>query len=159
MGRQEVDCLSDVRDIVMRFGFNATAYQILNPGIEHWVMGTEAAVGFVHCGKRWVAAGGPVCEGEKLAEVVEAFEAAARAAGAKVCFVCAGERLRELLADRKDHAVIAIGAEPIWTPAQWAGLVTTHAAYVRKFTAPKTRAFRFSGGTIYRAAGARSSKA
>ncbi len=127
-GLWEVNELVDVRDIVMKYGFNATAYQILNPGIEHWVMEDgEAAVGFVRCGNRWVVAGGPVCERGRLGDVVEAFERAAREAGAKVCFVCAAERLRGLLGGRSDHAVIAIGAEPVWRPEEWAEVVARHA--------------------------------
>lgn len=37
-----------MRDLVLRYGWNTLAYQILNPGIAHWFQpGGEGVVGYV----------------------------------------------------------------------------------------------------------------
>src|SRR5438270_607117 len=64
-----------VRDLVLRYGWNTTAYQILNPGIEHWRAPDAAAavVGVVRQPGRWIAAGAPVCEEARRDEQVLGF--------------------------------------------------------------------------------------
>ena len=116
--------LAAVRELVLAFGWNSTCYQILNPGLEHWLdrSGT-AAVGFVRCRGYWVAAGAPVFAAERIAEVSRAFESAAAAAGCGVCYLGAQERLRRACEWRGDHAVVAVGAQPTWDPRRWADLV------------------------------------
>ena len=91
-----------VRALVLRHGWNATAYQLLNPGIAHWLsLDGEAVVGYQPCRRRlggrvrmWVAAGEPVCAPERVEAAADAFEAAARAAGCGVCWFGADARLR-----------------------------------------------------------------
>jgi phosphatidylglycerol lysyltransferase len=60
---------------VPNYGWNTTAYQILNPGISHWFSAAhDAVVGFVqHCGVRNVA-GAPACAKERLMDEVTEFE-------------------------------------------------------------------------------------
>jgi phosphatidylglycerol lysyltransferase len=113
--------LARVRDLVLRFGWNSTCYQILNPGLEHWFDPVRpAVVGFVRCRGYWVAAGAPVCAAEQLDDVSRAFERAARAeADRRVCYLGAQERLRRVSEWREDHAVIAVGAQPAWDPRAW----------------------------------------
>src|SRR5262245_18071737 len=79
--------LQRVRSLVKNFGWNATAYQIINPGISHWFSrGGDAVIGYVeHHGVRLVA-GAPVCAGERLAEIVEEFEGDAALTKIKVCY-------------------------------------------------------------------------
>jgi hypothetical protein len=68
---------------VLAHGWNATAYQLLNPGIRRWfappplqgVIGWVAAAGFR------VVAGAPVCSDDDLPAVVGAFEGEARRGG------------------------------------------------------------------------------
>ena len=115
-----------VRDLVLSYGWNSTAYQILNPGIEHW-LSTDggAVVGFVRQRWRWIAAGAPVCPEPDLPRVAAAFEAAAAAAprggDARVCYFCVADRLRDALSGGGDgrYASVAIGAEPVWDPRGW----------------------------------------
>ena len=42
------------RELILAYGWNATAYQILNPGIEHWLPpdGRDCVVGFVRQWRR-----------------------------------------------------------------------------------------------------------
>jgi phosphatidylglycerol lysyltransferase len=115
--------LSRVRSLVLRYGWNSTVYQILNPGIEHWFPerpDDDAVVGFVRERRHWIVAGAPVCEPSRLREVATAFEnAAAERGGARVCYFCAMEQSRAALAHGAPHAQIAIGAQPVWDPRGW----------------------------------------
>jgi phosphatidylglycerol lysyltransferase len=115
---------SKARELVMAHGRNATAYQILNPGISHWFDSrADAVVGYVGRGAWLLAAGEPVCAGENLAETAARFEAFARSRGRSVCYVCAAEPMRELLASSPEHSAIAMGAQPVWNPAEWHRIV------------------------------------
>jgi hypothetical protein len=63
------------RDLVMKYGWNTTCFQIVNPGIEYWVgKDGESVVGYVTSGHVRVVAGAPVCSEECLASVTAAFE-------------------------------------------------------------------------------------
>jgi phosphatidylglycerol lysyltransferase len=108
----------------MAHGCNATAYQILNPGISHWFNARENAVlGYVSRGSWLLAAGEPICAPEKLAETVADFEVFARSRNRSVCYVCAAEPIRQLLAGSPSHSVVTIGAQPVWNPAGWPEIV------------------------------------
>jgi phosphatidylglycerol lysyltransferase len=108
----------------MAYGCNATAYQILNPGISHWFSaGEDAVVGYVSRGSWLLAAGEPICARENLAETVACFEAFARSGNRSVCYVCAAEPMRQLLAGSAEHSAIAMGAQPVWNPAEWPRIV------------------------------------
>ena len=114
--------LQRVRELVLAYGWNSTAYQILNPGIEHWLPadGRDCVVGFVRQRRRWIAAGAPVCEPSRLREETAAFEReAAERAGAKVCYFCAMDATRDTVGSDGRHAIIAIGAQPVWDPRGW----------------------------------------
>jgi phosphatidylglycerol lysyltransferase len=126
-----------VRDLVLSHGWNSTAYQILNPGIEHWLSSDGgAAVGFVRQRRRWIAAGAPVCPEPNLPQVAAAFEATAAAAtssrggGARVCYFCVADRLRDALSGGGGggYASVAIGAEPVWDPRGWDDTVRRRAS-------------------------------
>ena len=113
--------LAAARDLVLRFGWNSTCYQILNPGLEHWLdPARPAIVGFVRRDRYWVAAGAPVCAAGDLPAVSRAFESAAAKAGCRVCYIGAQDRLRQVYEWRADHAVVAVGAQPVWDPHAWA---------------------------------------
>ena len=56
------DPLEHARELVMLHGWNATAYQIVNPGMTLWFSSTaDAVVGYVERGRTRVVAGSPVC--------------------------------------------------------------------------------------------------
>ena len=102
--------------LLQRHGWNATSFQVLEPGFRYWFHGQEICVPDVDTGGAWVAAGAPLAPQESLAEAAEAFVAAARAAGRRVCFFAAEVRLVRVL----DWSALLIGEQPVWSPADWA---------------------------------------
>ncbi|MCI0574038.1 MAG: DUF2156 domain-containing protein [Myxococcaceae bacterium] len=104
-----------VLDLLRRFGWNATSFQVLEPGLRYWFPDTGACVAYVDTGAAWVAAGAPICAEERLAEVTEAFVAAASARGRRASFFSAETRLVE----RTRLKAVHIGEQPAWVPAAW----------------------------------------
>ncbi|MBL8214838.1 MAG: DUF2156 domain-containing protein [Bryobacterales bacterium] len=112
--------LARARDIVLEHGWNATSYQILNPGVELWFSRrNHAVVGYRRRSGVLVVAGAPVCPEGALTTVCAEFEEYAREWNATVCYVCAEDRLRGLLAGSGEHAVVTVGAQPAWDPRCW----------------------------------------
>jgi phosphatidylglycerol lysyltransferase len=112
------------RTLVMRHGWNAIAYQILNPGMRHWISRDgDAAAGYVRFAGTWVVAGAPVCAPERLATAAAELKADAAARGDRVLFFGAGARLERVYAERGDNSLVRLGAQPVWDPAQWPDIV------------------------------------
>jgi phosphatidylglycerol lysyltransferase len=104
----------------MAYGWNTTAYQILNPGFEYWFAPeAPAVVAYKQHQNVMLVAGAPVCTADALTEMTERFEQFAGAHGCRVCYVCAAERLRNAMDRRGNHSALAIGAQPVWDPRQW----------------------------------------
>jgi len=119
--------VSRARNLVMRYGWNSTAYQILNPDIERWFSDDgDACIGFVTWGSVRVVAGAPVCAENRLAEIAQAFEYEARESGESVCYFGAANRLREALLCMPAHSSVVIGAQPAWRPKNWAHILKRH---------------------------------
>lgn len=117
------------RGLVMTFGRNATAYQILNPGISHWFNARQdAVVGYVRRGRWVLVAGEPVCASGALSDVISEFEAWARDRRFQVCYVCAADPMHDLLGRSGRHSSIVMGAQPVWDPAAWPGIVQSRAS-------------------------------
>lgn len=117
------------RSLVLRHGWNATAYQILNPGIAYWFSASgDAVIGYVHYHGVYVVAGDPVCAAERLTSVVDEFEHETRANGSHVCFFGASERLTGALRADAARAVVILGGNPVWDPAAWASIVAHRAS-------------------------------
>lgn len=118
-----------VRRLVMEHGYAVTAYQILSPGFEHWLSPEgDAVVGYVESGGYRVVAAAPVCAAERLGAVVAAFEAESRRRGRKTCYFAANERLARELAQRGPLDRILLGAQPMWDPRAWPGIVAGKAS-------------------------------
>ncbi|MBX3157086.1 MAG: DUF2156 domain-containing protein [Deltaproteobacteria bacterium] len=113
------DDKSRVLALLQRHGWNATSFQVLEPGFRYWFDGDDACVGYVDTGRAWVAAGPPIAPAERLGEVVERFAAAAREAGRRAC--CFGTEPRFHEASR--WPALRIGDQPMWDPAAWDGVV------------------------------------
>ena len=112
------------RDLVMRRGWNAVAYQILNPGMELWFSrDRDAVAGYVSFGGVRVVAGAPVCAAERLASAAAELEAEAATRRERVLFFGAGARLEQVYAERADHSLVRLGAQPVWEPAAWSDIV------------------------------------
>lgn len=117
------------RALVLAFGWNTTAYQILNPGFQLWFSPTHAAVvGYVCSVGRRVVGGAPVCAGKDLAAVATEFEAAASKVGDRVVYFGAEGRLDSIYQDSASHTAILLGAQPVWRPSEWAPIVESHAS-------------------------------
>ena len=115
------DALTRARALILRYGWNATAYQALAPDMEYWFAPDgEAAVAYVARFGVWVAAGAPICAAERTAQIVRAFERDAARQGYGVCWFGAAARMRDALTDLPPHALLTIGAQPTWNPAHWA---------------------------------------
>jgi phosphatidylglycerol lysyltransferase len=108
------------RELVLRFGWNATAYQILNPGIELWFSSAgDGVVGFVRSGGMVVVGGAPVCAQSRLPAVASEFHAHAHARGDKVCYFGAGGRLDDRYQADAEWSRVLLGAQPVWDPHHW----------------------------------------
>jgi len=111
-------------DLVRLHGRNSTASQILNPGIQYWfTAGEDAVAGYVRRGSWLVVAGEPVCSLQLLPGAVREFEAYARGRGLRICYMCASGPMRDLFSGADDHATITVGAQPVWNPFDWPGIV------------------------------------
>lgn len=112
------------RDLVVHYGWNTTAYQILNPGIHLWFSSRHPAVmGYTPRHGMLVAAGAPVCPPEALPSVCEEFETFARHQDYGVCYVCAEDRIRTALVHSPRHTSVALGAQPVWNPSSWSNVI------------------------------------
>lgn len=116
--------LARARELVLAYGWNATAYQIVNPGMSLWFSARgDAVVGYVERSLTRVVAGAPVCAPERLQEVVDEFEHECRSLRRQVCYFGAEARLESVLHLRADHARVLLGSQPSWNPAHWASIV------------------------------------
>jgi phosphatidylglycerol lysyltransferase len=117
------------RELVLEYGWNSTAYQILNPGFQLWFSTLHpAVVGYVRAGGRWVVGGSPVAANTKLREVADEFERDAAAHHAGVVYFGAEERLENLYRGTTTHDAILLGAQPAWDPDRWTGIIASHAS-------------------------------
>ena len=121
--------LESAREIVIAHGWNATSYQILNPGIRHWFSSNlPSVIGYTQRGRVLLVAGSPICDTDSLLKVCDEFEVFARGQGCRVCYVCAEERLRSLFAGSPNHATIALGSQPVWHPGAWPSVLRNRAS-------------------------------
>jgi phosphatidylglycerol lysyltransferase len=110
-------------ELLKRHGWNATSFQILEPGFRYWFAPAgDACVGYVDTGAAWIAAGAPVAGDGALARAADEFLAAARAAGRRAAFFATEERLVHDPA-LAHLAALRIGEQPVWDPATWAATV------------------------------------
>lgn len=112
------------RALVCRYGWNSTAFQLINPGLLRWFATDEdGVIGFAR-GRGWrVVAGAPVCAHERLGAITQEFEAEAADCGEKVCYFGAEARLEALFLNDATHSLLQLGAQPAWSPQHWAALV------------------------------------
>src|SRR3954454_3776306 len=123
------DQLARARELVLAYGWNATAYQIVNPGMSLWFSTRgDAVIGYVERRLTRVVAGAPVCPLERLAEVVEEFEKDCTARRRRICYFGAEARLEAVFRHRVDHARALLGSQPSWNPAHWASIVASKAS-------------------------------
>lgn len=113
----------------MRFGWNATSHQILNPGISLWFSeARDAVVGYVDAAGFRVVAGAPICEGPRLHDVIEEWETDCARHSRKTCYFGAGGRVRSALESSGQHTTVVLGAQPVWRPERWAQVMDSRAS-------------------------------
>ena len=121
--------MARARELVLAHGWNATAYQIVNPGIAHWFSSDgDAVVGYTRRSGVCVVAGAPVCRPERLPDVAAEFEHQAAADGLSVCYFGAEERLEALWRGDPARARVLLGAQPVWDPGRWPAIVAASAS-------------------------------
>jgi phosphatidylglycerol lysyltransferase len=112
------------RSLVLRHGWNAMAYQILNPGMRLWFSADgEGVAGYVCANHHRVVAGAPICPPERLAETAAEFAADTRRAGQRLCYFGAQDRLLRLMAERGPASALLLGAQPFWDPRHWPAIL------------------------------------
>jgi phosphatidylglycerol lysyltransferase len=127
---QEIDPeYARARELVYCYGWNATSYQILNPGIRYrFSPDGEAVVGYVRRKGVRIVAGAPVCAMDRLPEVIAEFEEDAARLGDRVCYFAAADRLYSVLCASPGHSTLAIGAQPVWYPGNWQAILKHNAS-------------------------------
>lgn len=101
--------------LLKRHGWNATSFQILEPGFRYWFHGDDACIGYVDTGRAWVAAA-PVATPDQFPTLIAAFVATAAAAHRRVCCFATEARF----VDATDWRSLRIGDQPVWRPSDWA---------------------------------------
>lgn len=108
------------RDLILRYGWNTMAYQILNPGISLWFSALhDAVIGYVQTRTHYIVAGSPVAAEEHTHDVAVEFYRYVSGKGKKVCFFGAQQRIASILSHHAPVSSVLLGAQPIWTPAEW----------------------------------------
>jgi len=114
---------------VLRHGWNAAAYQILNPGLRLWFSRQgDAVAGFVDYAGIRVVAGAPVCALDRLPAIAEELRADAAGDGQRPMYFGAGERLEHLLGGSERYHLLRLGAQPVWDAQAWRGIVRQKAS-------------------------------
>jgi phosphatidylglycerol lysyltransferase len=103
--------------LVRRYGWNATSFQVLEPGYCYFFDGGDgdACVAYVDTGSAWVAGGAPLAREDRMPAVAEAFIAAARAAGRRACLFATEERFTAQSPLRS----LPVGEQAVWDPDDW----------------------------------------
>ncbi|HKO92227.1 MAG TPA: phosphatidylglycerol lysyltransferase domain-containing protein, partial [Polyangiaceae bacterium] len=104
-----------VLELLRAFGWNATSFQILEPGLRYWFT-EQGCVAYVDTGRAWVAAGAPLAADAQMARVADAFVQEARRAGRSAVFFATEQRFVQ----HSDYAALLIGEQPVWDPQHWA---------------------------------------
>ncbi len=99
-------------------GRAATCWQILNPALSLWFnQQGDGVVGYATYRGVRVVAGEPVCAPQKMLAVCRAFARDSAVAGRRICYLAAERPLVQALVKTGHHAVVPIGAQPVWDPA------------------------------------------
>lgn len=133
------------RALVLEHGWNATAYQILNPGIDLWFSAAgDAVVGFVNYNDTRVIAGAPVCALARLESVAAEFVADAHVRRHRVCYFGAGDRLDASYGMKPGWSRVLLGAQPVWDPREWTSAIGTRASIRAQFNRARNKGIAVS---------------
>ena len=125
--------------LLRHHGWNATSFQVLQPGFRYWFApGGDGCVAYVDTGGAWVAGGGPITAPERVREMVEAFQQAARSAGRRVSFFATEARFSQLVPFKE----FPIGEQPVWDPANWDAVLRGSRSLREQLRRARTHAVR-----------------
>jgi len=120
--------LSLAREIILKHGWSAASYQIINPEMNLWFSSKEDAVaGYLIRNRVRAVAGMPVCDIKRLTTVAREFERDAAMAGEKVCYFGSELTPEPLLREKRSYSVIQLGSQPSWSPASWGEMLSLRA--------------------------------
>jgi len=128
--------------LLREHGWNATSFQILEPGFRYWFDGPGACVAYIDTGRAWVAAGAPIAPPHLVGATAQRFVAAATAQRRRACFFGTEERF----ASTTPFEAMRIGEQPIWDPRLWDQTVNATAslrAQIRRARAKGVEVRRF----------------
>lgn len=129
--------IARARDLVLRYGWNATAFQLVNPGIDLWFPSKgDAVIGYVRKRRVRVVAGAPVCSLTRLPDLVVEWEAISRE---RVCYFGAAGRVQELLEACEGYSTVVLGAQPVWNPQTWAETVQASSSLRQQFNRARNK--------------------
>jgi phosphatidylglycerol lysyltransferase len=144
----------EARGLVMRYGWNTTCYQILNPGISLWFdENRQAVIGYVRCQKTVVVVGAPVCQLERLPEVLAEWHEHLRVKGFGLCYFGAEARLDLLLDQRDGFTKVVLGAQPVWSASQFFHAADTDASLRYQLNRARNKGVRVDEWETSRAVG------
>ena len=101
--------------VLRRHGWNATSFQVLEPGFQYWFADEDACVAYVDTGKAWVAAGAPLTDLHRIRDVAERFHRHARASRRRMAFFGVEQRVVDAL----PWPALLIGEQPEWDADLW----------------------------------------
>jgi phosphatidylglycerol lysyltransferase len=132
--------IEKTRELVLRHGWNATAYQLINPGISLWFPGDGGAViGFVRKHHTRVVAGAPVSSLSRLPQLIDEWESIATGAHDRVCYFGAAGRIQELLDGCQGYSTVVLGAQPVWNPQTWSETVSKVPSLRQQFSRARNK--------------------
>jgi phosphatidylglycerol lysyltransferase len=101
--------------VLRRHGWNATSFQVLEPGFRYWFADDDACVAYVDTGHAWIAAGAPLTEAHRLRDVAEQFHRHAVASGRRSAFFGVEQRVVDVL----PWPLLIVGEQPEWDARKW----------------------------------------
>ncbi len=146
------------RALVLEYGWNAVCFQILNPGFSYWFSPEgDAVVGYVRDPVRRIriVGGAPICPEQRLPDTVQNWEADSRRAGDDVCYLCAADRLSEILRSRSfaaPHTSVSLGAQPVWNPQRWPAILAAQSSLRQQIRRAANKGVRIEEWDAARAA-------
>jgi phosphatidylglycerol lysyltransferase len=146
--------VDETRRLVLRYGWNATAYQLVNPGIDLWFPSDrEAVIGYVRKHHTRVVAGAPVCSLDRLPSLLEEWEWLSTQRRDKVCYFGAAGRIRKLLQGCAGYSSVVLGSQPVWNPQTWAQTVEQVPSLRQQFNRARNKGVVVEEWTVSKANG------
>jgi phosphatidylglycerol lysyltransferase len=128
--------------LLREHGWNATSFQILEPGFRYWFDGPDCCVAYIDTGRAWVAAGAPIAPPQLVGVAAQRFVVAAAAQRRRACFFGTEERF----ASTTPFEAMRVGEQPVWDPRLWEQTVNATAslrAQIRRARAKQVEVRRF----------------